>query len=212
MVVVGVVGRVKADGLREESGRIQAYVSGRQLAQGSAEVTLRTALPLSAVTPGILRVVRELNPNLPIYGVRTMEQTRQESLASERLSAWLVGLFGALALVLAVIGIFGVMTYSVIQQTREIGVRVAIGASTTRILGLVLGQGLRLALVGAGLGLILTLGLSRAMEGLLFEVSPNDPGAVAVSLLAVLVTAACAVLIPAGRAARVDPATALRSE
>jgi predicted permease len=212
MVVTGVVGRVKVDGLREESGRIQAYVSGRQLASRDSHVTLRTTLPLDVITPALQRAVRELNPGLPIFGIRTMEQTRETSLASERLSVWLVGLFGALALVLALIGLFGVMSYSVVQQTREIGVRVALGASTRAILRLFMLNGLRLAVVGLGLGWLLILAMQRGLQGLLFEVQPNDPWAVLGALLLVFSTAAVAALIPARRAALVDPVTALRAE
>ena len=141
-----------------------------------------------------------------------MEQTRETSLASERLSVWLVGLFGALALVLALIGLFGVMSYSVVQQTREIGVRVALGASTRGILRLFMLNGLRLAVVGLGLGWLLTLAMQRGLQGLLFEVQPNDPWAVLGALLLVFSTAAVATLLPARRAALVDPVTALRAE
>ncbi len=212
LVVVGVVERVKVDGLRQESGRIQAYVSGRQLAQRDAEVTLRTALPLATIAPSIQRIVRELNPGLPIFRLRTMEQVREESVASERLSVWLIGLFAALGLVLAVIGIFGVMSYAVIQQTREIGVRVAIGASTGGILRLFLLNGLKLATAGLVLGWLMTAGLQRALDGLLFDVRPNDPGAIAAALGIVLITAVLAALIPARRAALLDPVAALRAE
>jgi ABC-type antimicrobial peptide transport system permease subunit len=141
-----------------------------------------------------------------------MQQTRETSLASERLSVWLVGLFGALALVLALIGLFGVMSYSVVQQTREIGVRVALGASTRGILRLFMLNGLRLAAVGLGLGWLLILAMQRGLQGLLFEVQPNDPWAVLGALLLVFSTAAVAALIPARRAALVDPVTALRAE
>jgi len=212
MTVIGVVGRVKVDGLREENHRIQAYVSGRQVVTGESQVTLRTKLPPVSLTPTLAEVVRGLDPTIPVFGVRTMEQTREESLSSERLSLWLVGLFGSLALVLALIGIFGVMSYSVVQQTREIGVRVAIGASTGQILRLFLGRGLRLALLGVALGSALTMGAGRALRGLLFEISPTDPGVLASSLGIVMVTAVMAALIPARRAASVDAVTALRAE
>jgi putative ABC transport system permease protein len=141
-----------------------------------------------------------------------MEQVREESVASERLSVWLIGLFAALGLVLAVIGIFGVMSYAVIQQTREIGVRVAIGASTGGILRLFLLNGLKLATAGLVLGWLMTAGLQRALDGLLFDVRPNDPGAIAAALGIVLITAVLAALIPARRAALLDPVAALRAE
>ncbi len=212
MEVIGVVTRVKVDGLRQESGRIQGYVSGRQIAMSDAEITLKTSLPLASITPTLQGVVREINPGLPIFRLRTMEQVREESLSAERLSVLLVGLFGVLALALAVIGIFGVTSYAVAQQTREIGVRMALGSSTLGIVRLFLRNGLRLAMAGVVLGVGFTFGLRRAVSGLLFEVRADDPGAIGGALIVVLVTAASAALIPARRAALMNPVDALRVE
>lgn len=208
--VVAVVGRVKADGLREETRRIQAYASLRQGAVGQAFVTLRTKRSLGSLTPEILSAVKTVDPNLPIFDIQTMDSLRGESVASDRLTLWLTGLYAAMALLLALIGIVGVTTYSVSQQTRELGVRMALGASSRDVLRHVLGQGLALVASGVVVGLLLALGLSRVVRGLLFEVSATDPLAFAMSTSLLAVAAAIATYLPARRAARLDPVTALR--
>jgi ABC-type antimicrobial peptide transport system permease subunit len=149
---------------------------------------------------------------LPLYGVRTLEQYISGSVAQRRFMTALLGTFGGVALVLAVIGLYGVMSYAVSRRTHEIGVRVALGAGAADVLRLIVGQGLRLTLLGIVLGWLCALGASRFLGSLLFGVNGNDPVTfVAVSTLFLSVAiAACS--IPARRATRVDPLVALRHE
>jgi len=170
------------------------------------------ALAREAVANSIRAVMRRLDPDLALFQVRTMEQVVDASVATPRSMAWLLSMFAISALMLAAIGVFGVMSHAVSQRTREIGVRMAIGASPYRMLGTILGEGL--AQVGLGLvaGAALSLITTRLLSGLLFGVTATtiSPYFVVFSLLAVVSTIAC--LIPARRAMRVDPASALRAE
>ncbi|MGH8459916.1 MAG: FtsX-like permease family protein, partial [Nevskiales bacterium] len=156
--------------------------------------------------------VRELDPNLPVFAVRTMREIVAESLNSQRLTNLLLGAFAATALLLAAVGIYGVMSLSVTGRTREFGIRIALGAQHRDLFRLVVGQGMWLAAAGVGLGALGAFGVTRFLQGLLFEVSPTDP-ATFVGVAAMLGTAAfLACYLPARRATRVDPITALRYE
>lgn len=165
--------------------------------------------PLTAAAPA-RAAIRALDPTLPVANVRPMREVVAASLATPRLTGFLLGAFAAVALVLAAVGIYGVLAYLVSQRTQEIGVRLAIGADRRQVLGMILGQGLRLALLGVGIGVVAALLLTRAMQSLLYEVDPADPltfGVVAVVLLAVALVAS---YLPALRATRVSPLHALR--
>jgi putative ABC transport system permease protein len=167
--------------------------------------------PLSLVK-SLREQVRAVDPNLPLFGERTMQDVVSDSLAQRRFAMQVVGLFGVLALLLASIGIYGVMAYSVSQRTREIGIRVALGASRGVILRWVLGQGMVLILAGVSTGLIGAFALTRLLRTLLFGVAPTDPITyVGVAVLLALV-ALLACYIPARRATKVDPLVALRYE
>ena len=157
-------------------------------------------------------VVKELDPNQPLVKIRTMDQAVDESIAQPRFRTVLLAIFAAVALVLAAVGIFSVMAYSVAQRRRELGVRIALGASRTQILQLILGYGLKLTVFGLLLGLGATLALTRYLSTMLFAIHAHDPVTlVAVSaLLLAIAMAACGV--PAWRATRVDPIVALRNE
>ena len=148
----------------------------------------------------------------PVFGVETLKQLVSDSLSTRRLTLVLLGLFSALALVLAAIGIYGVMSYSVAQRTHEIGIRMAVGAQQSDVLGLVLREGTRLALWGVSLGLAAALGLTRLLSSLLFRVSASDPLTYAGVSAALVLVALIACYIPARRALRVDPIVALRYE
>jgi ABC-type antimicrobial peptide transport system permease subunit len=156
--------------------------------------------------------VREVDPALPIFDMQPMSDTVADALARPRFLSLLLGAFSAIALALAAVGIYGVMAYSVSQRTQEIGVRMALGALSSDVLKMVLGQGTKLAGVGIGIGLVGAFMLTRAMSTLLFETSVTDPltFAAVVALLAVITLLAC--YIPARRATKVDPMIALRSE
>jgi putative ABC transport system permease protein len=156
--------------------------------------------------------VKAIDPNQPIYDVRTLDQIRSESVAPARLNLILLGLFAALALTLAVVGIYGVMSYAVTQRTQEIGIRMALGARRRDVLSLVVGQGMKLALVGTAIGLAAAFGVTRLMASLVFGVKTSDPltfGMITALLASVALLACC---IPARRATKVDPVVALRDE
>jgi len=156
--------------------------------------------------------LRSLDPDLPMYYVRTMEQLVSESLARRRFSMLLLGIFASVALVLAAIGIYGVMAYLVNQGTREIGIRMALGASKRNILSLVVRQGITLALSGVAIGMAASFLLTRLIRSLLFGVQATDPVTYAGISLLLAVVALLACYIPAQRAARIDPMVSLRCD
>ncbi len=209
--VVGVVGRVKQYTLDADS-RIVLYRPQTQYPDRSMNVVLRTGANPAALTSAVKQQIRTLDSNLPQYNVRTMEQRMEESLARRRFSMLLLTLFACVALALATIGTYGVMAYLVNQGTREIGIRIALGATQMGIVRLVVWKGMALALSGVAVGLAGAFALSRLMRSLLFGVSPADPLTfVAISLLLALVTL-LASYIQAHRAARIDPIVSLRYE
>jgi predicted permease len=206
--IIGVVRDAKYDSLRQE---ISATMYTPQSGMG-ASFEVRTAADPQALLPAIRRVVAQLNENLPLFQVTTESQQIDRLLFQERLVARLSAFFGLLALVLACIGLYGLLSYEVSRRTREIGIRMALGAQEGDVLRLVVKQGLALALVGAAVGIGVALGVTRYLTSMLYGVHANDPltiGAVAV-LLALVALAAC--YIPARRATRVDPMVALRYE
>ncbi len=156
--------------------------------------------------------VRSADPELPISAVRTMEELIEQSVGQRKLSMMLLSLFSGIALVLASIGIYGVMSYSVTQRSRELGVRIALGARRADVLRLVLRQGMSLALIGIGIGVAAALILTRLIESQLFGVRASDPLTFVVVALLLGTTALIANLVPALRAMRVDPAVVLREE
>ncbi|HLJ29743.1 MAG TPA: ABC transporter permease [Candidatus Angelobacter sp.] len=210
--VVGVVGRIKQYALDADS-RIALYLPQSQHTGRAMNVVLRSeSSDPAALTQAVKSKLHELDRNLPMYGARTMQERVQESLARRRFSMLTLGLFAALALALATIGIYGVMSYLVNQGTREIGIRMALGATRNGIAGFVMMRGLALTLAGAGIGLLGAFLITRLMSSLLFGVSATDPLTflgVAILLSAV---ALVATYVPAKRAARIDPIILLRCE
>jgi putative ABC transport system permease protein len=212
MTVVGVVGRVKMYGLRSNSDLAQGYFPFRQFPFPRMIFTVRTQLAPERLIASVRRQVQEVDPHQPIFDVGTLEETRAESVAPERLNLALLGVFAAVALILALVGIYGVVSWSVAQRTPEIGVRMALGAQAGDVLRLVLRQGMTLIGAGIGLGLAGAFALTRLMKSLLFEVSATDPATfVSIALLLVGV-ALLACFVPARRATKIDPLTALRHE
>ncbi len=173
---------------------------------------VRTSGNPASYGPLVRREILALNPEQPISDLRTMADLMAGNLAARRFSTLLLGLFAALALALAVVGIYGVMSYTVAQRTHEIGIRQALGADAGATLRLILHQGLRLAGYGIVLGLLAALGLSRLIQAMLFDTAPTSLSAFATAALAILVAAVFACLIPARRATRVDPLVALRAD
>ncbi len=209
--IVGIVGDVRARALEMEA-ESQMYMPHGHYGPANMSVTIRGAAGVPPLLPSIRKEVRKLDADLPLYRVETVEEALRRQGAPTRFYLVLVGLFAGLAAGLAAVGLYGVVAYSVSRRTREIGLRVALGARREGIIGLVLGQGMRPAVLGlfAGLGAALLGG--RVMEALLFGVQPRSPLIFgATGLLLILVTLAAATL-PAYRASRVDPVIALRSE
>ena len=155
---------------------------------------------------------RQIDPRLPLEDVRTLEQVKTTVLSDAAEPAWAMGVFAAIAALLAAFGLYGVLAHTVAQQRREIGIRLALGATNGGVIALVVRNGLRMLLSGLLVGVVVAIGITRIARALLFEISPLDPTAFAAAGVSMVIVATLAVLIPAARAAGVDPATALRSE
>jgi putative ABC transport system permease protein len=207
--VVGVVSDVHLRNLRETTSMV--YFPWRQL-DWQGMYAVRSALPLDRILGPARRVAREVDPSITIWQAQTMDHALAEPLAQPRMSAVLLSSFGVVALVLAAVGLYGVMASSVREQTRELGVRAALGASPDRLRREVLAQALMVTGAGALVGTVTALGTSRLMRALLFEVSPADPIALVGACVVLLVVALLAAYLPARRATAIDPATALRAE
>jgi predicted permease len=220
--IVGVVGHVKQWGLgADPKSAIEAqfYYPFMQLpeklmplAADAVAVVLRTEGDPTAVMGPVRRAVEEIDPGEVIYGAETMDEVISNSLAARRLSMILLGIFAALALALSCVGIYGVISYLVGERTHEIGVRMALGARRSDVLRLVLGQGVRMALMGVAIGIPVALGLTRLMSNQLFGVTAHDPLTFAGVALALIAVALAACYLPARRAMQVDPMVALRYE
>jgi putative ABC transport system permease protein len=209
--IVGVVGDARYDSLTDEA-QPTVYFPHPELAYEFMTLVIRTSGDPAEMAPAARRVISSLDPDQPVSDVRTMRQVLAERVARARFTTLLLGLFAGLATLLAAVGIFGVMNYAVTLRTREIGLRMALGAQPRRVLMLILRQGLLLTLAGIGAGLLGALALTRLMSSLLYGVSVTDPltFAAIVFLLALVALVAC--YIPARRATRVDPLIALRYE
>jgi putative ABC transport system permease protein len=209
--VVGVVGSIRELGPAAEPAPA-IYIPFRKRPDDVFHVVVRAAGDPGALAASLRQVVHAIDPNQPVSEIRTMADVAGGALARPRLNLMLLGIFSLLALVLAAIGLYGVITYSVAQRRTEIGVRVALGARRNDVLRLVVGEGMRLTVAGLGIGLVGALALTRLMESMLFGVRPADPLTLAgvAALLAAIALVAC--WLPARRAAATDPAIALRSD
>jgi putative ABC transport system permease protein len=212
LTVLGVVGRVKMEGLSQDSNRVQGYFPFAQVPNNDMTVVLKASGDPNQLIAAVRLQVKALDPDQPIYSVRTMYEIRAESVAPERLNLTLLSIFAGIALVLAIVGIYGVMSYSVTQRTHEIGIRMAIGAQPRDVFRMVIGQGMMLALIGVGLGLIGAFLLTRLMATMLFGVEPTDPATFAAIAVLLTSVALVACYVPGRRATKVDPVVSLRYE
>jgi putative ABC transport system permease protein len=213
--IVGIVGDVKQSGLTQAT-RPEIYWPYTQSPDtglsGSVSLVVRTVGAPTALTSAIRNAVLAVDPAQPIYNVQTMEEVIAASVSDRRLNTLLLGLFAGIALTLALIGVYSVMSYMVVQHTREIGIRMALGARARDVLQLVIAQGAVLAILGIGIGIGLSLMLTRLLGSLLYNISPNDPLTFVLTPMLLLSVAFLACWIPARRATKVDPMIALRQE
>jgi putative ABC transport system permease protein len=211
ITIIGVVGDARTGGLDKEPYP-QMYVPAAQQPQRAGTFVARTSGDPASITPALRRELAAMDKNLPLYNVRTMEQVLSDSISRRRFQMILIVAFAGVGMLLAAVGIYGVISYSVAQRRHEIGVRMALGARAADILRLVVGQGLGLTLAGVGLGLAGAFVLTRVLASLLYGVSATDPLTFACVSLALLGVAMLACLVPARRATKVDPMIALRYE
>ncbi|HEY1435855.1 MAG TPA: FtsX-like permease family protein, partial [Thermoanaerobaculia bacterium] len=209
--VIGVTGDVRQDGL-EVAPRGAMYVPESRFARGSLKIFVRHTGDAGALAAGVRSAIRALEPEQPISRIVPLTDLVAEGAARARLLAALVAAFGAIALLLAALGIYGVISYGVVQRRREIGIRMALGADPADVRRLIVSEGMSLAGTGLGLGLAASLALSPVLKSLLFETPPSDPATLlaVTAVLAAVALVACSV--PARRAARVDPQVALRAD
>jgi putative ABC transport system permease protein len=209
--IVGVAGDVKYDGLDDAVGA-DFYTSYLQFAYPDTMVMVKARGDAAALVPALRAAVAAVDSTVPIYDVMTLDDRVGTALARPRFNATVAGVFAAAALLLAALGVYGVLSYSVSMRMREMGVRVALGADAGRVVRLVVGDGMRLAIGGAGIGVAAAMAAARLMRGLLAGVAPTDPLIVAAGAIIMLAVAAVAAWLPARRASRVDPVTVLRAQ
>src|SRR6185437_14806151 len=209
--IVGILARTKGDGL-DLPYSPHIVFPAFQVFGTVLSIYARTSASPDTLQDAIRGAVQSVDPNLPVFGVRSMESILTDSLVSRRFALELMGLFAATALLLAAIGIYGVMAYFVSQRVREIGIRMALGARRADVLKLVVSRGMILAGIGAGVGVAVALAAGRLISGLLFGVSPHDPLTMAGFAVLLAGVALTANYVPARRATKVDPMVALRYE
>ena len=217
MTIVGIVGNVKYQQLSNDPPPVY-YYSNEQATEHQRfytrfmALTVRTAGDPLAVAPALHAAIRNLDPKLPVVNLQSMASVVTGSVAQPRFVMTLMGIFAGVALVLGAVGIYGVMSYSVAQRTNEIGVRIALGAGGREVSRMVVGQGMRVAVVGIAVGVVAAVATTRAMAGLLFNVSTTDPLTYAVVATLLTIVALIASYLPARRATLVDPMTAIRAQ
>jgi putative ABC transport system permease protein len=209
--IVGVVGDAKLIKLTNLA-KPQIYYPHQQFAIRGATLLVRTDVSPQSILPSLHNVIADLDKDVPLYRPRLLEEYVASTVAQPRFNALLVGLFSAVALLLAAAGIFGVMSYSVTQRTQEIGIRLALGAQRSHVLRLIVGQGMKLVAFGVAAGLFLTFGLNRLLSGLLYGISATDLSTLFLVSVVLAMVAFLACWLPARRASAIDPITALRQE
>jgi predicted permease len=207
--IVGIVKDARQSNLRETA---HPTWYGVGFGQWATTFQLRTAADPTRIIAAVRQAAREIDPNLPLYNIKTLAARVDESLAQERLISALSGFFGLLSLLLAAIGLYGILAYAVSRRTREIGIRIALGARPGAVLRMVLLQGLILTLLGVGIGLAASFAATRLLESQLFGVTPTDLVTFVLAPILLLTVALLAGLVPARRATNVDPLIAIRQE
>ncbi len=208
--VIGIVGDVKQGGL-SEAAMPTVYEYTREHDWTSLAITVRSSVPPLTLAQPITGAVRAIDPDQPIDAMKTMDQVLDETLTSQRFSALLLGLFAAVAVALASVGIYSVLSYIVRGRSREIGIRTALGAQTADVVRLVIREGMTPTVIGIAIGVMAALASARLLQKLVFGVSPSDPLTLAGVAGMLAIVAVMASLVPAYRASRVDPLTVLRS-
>ena len=211
LTIVGVTGAVKQYGL-ETDGKIAAYFAQQQFPSGGVALTVRTAGDPTAISSAVAQEIHAEDPTAVVFNVRTMDELVHDSLARQRFASTMLGAFAGFAVLLAAVGLYGVMSYLVTQSTRDIGVMVALGARSGDIIGLVMRQGMELAGIGIVAGVVGAVALTRVMASLLFGISATDAVTFILVPLMLAAVAFAATVIPAWRTTRVDPVVALRDE
>jgi putative ABC transport system permease protein len=212
--VVGVVANLKYSKLDADPGPeiYRAYPQNLGAGGGSMTVAVRVPGDPLGIAPATRKLISGIDPMQPIYNMESLQQALSDSIAPRRFNLFLLGTFAGAALLMAIVGIYGVIAYSVTQRTREIGIRMALGAQRGEVVQMVVRQGMGIALSGIVVGLVAALGLTRLMASLLYDVKPNDPSTFALVAITLAVTAGLASWGPALKAALVDPLIALRHE
>jgi hypothetical protein len=210
--VVGIMKDAKYGGLHDEPEPYFCLPLTQDKFEKRFNLIVRTAGDPQSMMGPVLAEIRRMAPALPVSNIMTLDQILDYSLAGQKGTAWLVGIFGLVALVLAMAGVYGVMSFSVYQRTQEFGIRMALGARRGEILEMVLSQGLLLTAIGIGVGLVMAFGTTRVLASFLYDVSILDPLVFSFVSLALGAIAALACYIPARWATRVDPMTSLRYE
>jgi putative ABC transport system permease protein len=211
ITIIGIIADARTESLAEANAP-QIYLSLYQINAKELTIFLRGRLDLSSIPGQVREMVQSVNPELPAYGAQTLDDALAASLAERRFSMELVAAFALTALLLAALGIYGVISFIVSERTRDIGIRLALGAQRRNILDMVLRQGLTLAMVGAAIGLVGGVIVAHLMAGLLYGVRPTDPLTFLGVTLVLTAVALAACYIPARRAMRVNPLVALRNE
>jgi putative ABC transport system permease protein len=209
--VVGVVGNVRHDSLETSAGN-EMYFLGKQVGYEAMELVVRSSLPAEALISSVRAVLRKADPDLPTAQFQKVTEIVEKAASPKRLMTELLGAFSLTALLLAAVGIYGVLSYTVSQRRQEMGIRLAIGSPVSGIFKLILSQGMRLTLIGVLMGLVLALAMGRVLGSLLYEISASDPLTFAFNAVLLVGMALLACWIPAHRASRTDPIIALRGD
>jgi ABC-type antimicrobial peptide transport system permease subunit len=209
--IIGVAGDVR-DGAYRDAPQPQVFRSSNQAPATTMNLVVRSSTPTEPLVAAMRRIAGELAESAPVYDVRTMSGVVSRAQTAERFLTTLVGMFATLGLVLAAVGMYGVLANAVTERTREIGIRMALGAQRVAVLREVVGRGLALTGIGLVAGAVLAAGATRALSGVLYNIRPGDPRSFLAAMAVLIAVAAIAAWVPAHRASRVDPTVALRAE